>query len=405
MDSRAKATGGGGATVARALGCLAASAAWLACATGGPGAPNYGWGDDAGSGTPTGFGDDGGGGQPPGSSSSSSGGQGPSPDAAQMCTPETCHQIGATCGAVADGCGGLLNCGTCPSGQMCGGGGAPNTCGSGPCTPTTCAKLGATCGPTGDGCGGMLDCGTCNAPQTCSGGGKPNQCGCLPATSCGSVTCGAIPDGCGGMVACGSCPSGQACSGGQCASTSSSSSSGGSGSSSGSGGSSGGSGSSSGGSGGPCWPVSAFDASPVSGNACGTANALAQDGTICGLDDAAGLGSLAGQTVAGCVGVDFGQTLPALSPVTVHAGASPDACSGADPCLPGYCNTGDSFQVFTGTTLGSYTYETAVNLSAGTALSDYGFAITQSARYLVVCRPGNGYARDNIAVDSIRGCQ
>src|SRR5262245_1728145 len=30
----------------------------------------------------------------------------------------------------------------------------------------TCADEGANCGPIGDGCGGIIDCGTCTAPET-----------------------------------------------------------------------------------------------------------------------------------------------------------------------------------------------------------------------------------------------
>jgi hypothetical protein len=44
-----------------------------------------------------------------------------------------------------------------------------------PCVPTTCQKLDAQCGPIADGCGGMLDCGTCKADQVC-GLMKPNHC-------------------------------------------------------------------------------------------------------------------------------------------------------------------------------------------------------------------------------------
>jgi hypothetical protein len=35
------------------------------------------------------------------------------------CTPTTCAAIGATCGSVADGCGGTLSCGGCAGGQTC----------------------------------------------------------------------------------------------------------------------------------------------------------------------------------------------------------------------------------------------------------------------------------------------
>ena len=45
------------------------------------------------------------------------------------------------------------------------------------CTPKTCATLGKNCGAVPDGCGGTLSCGTCTAPQTCGGSGTPNVCG------------------------------------------------------------------------------------------------------------------------------------------------------------------------------------------------------------------------------------
>jgi hypothetical protein len=94
------------------------------------------------------------------------------------CTPETCASVGATCGQVADGCGGLtVNCGTCTGSATCGGGGVANQCGVPPCTPSTCSSLALNCGEAGDGCGNILQCGTCVAPETCGGGGTANVCG------------------------------------------------------------------------------------------------------------------------------------------------------------------------------------------------------------------------------------
>jgi hypothetical protein len=63
--------------------------------------------------------------------------------------------------------------------QVCGDAGA-NRCGVGlcvpcGCNPKTCDKLGANCGPVSDGCGGMLDCGHCKAGQVC-GARSPNHC-------------------------------------------------------------------------------------------------------------------------------------------------------------------------------------------------------------------------------------
>ncbi|MEI9950579.1 MAG: hypothetical protein WDO74_16785 [Pseudomonadota bacterium] len=116
----------------------------------------------------------------------------------------TCAELKANCGFVSDTiCGGLVECGDCPTGQFCGGAG-PSRCGdgsggeggacSGPdcmsCEPTTCDALGYTCGPAGDTCGGKLDCGSTTCPilgWTCGGGGKPGQCGCKGA-------CEAVPD-------------------------------------------------------------------------------------------------------------------------------------------------------------------------------------------------------------------
>ena len=45
------------------------------------------------------------------------------------------------------------------------------------CTPTTCLAQGLNCGPAGDGCGGTLNCGTCPSPATCGGSGVQNVCG------------------------------------------------------------------------------------------------------------------------------------------------------------------------------------------------------------------------------------
>ena len=49
------------------------------------------------------------------------------------CTPLTCAQLGASCGAFDDGCGNRLACGTCSSGT-CGGGGVPGVCAAPLCT-------------------------------------------------------------------------------------------------------------------------------------------------------------------------------------------------------------------------------------------------------------------------------
>jgi hypothetical protein len=96
-----------------------------------------------------------------------------------VCTPTTCSAQGIQCGPAGDGCGNLLQCGTCPSGEVCGGGGA-GKCGTATttmgCTPETCASQDLACGPAGDGCGNEIQCGNCPTGQIC-GFSTPGQCG------------------------------------------------------------------------------------------------------------------------------------------------------------------------------------------------------------------------------------
>jgi hypothetical protein len=139
---------------------------------------------------------------------------------AGACTPKTCSELGAECGAIADGCGKVIDCGACEAGS-CGGGGVGYKCGGGTdasgCTALTCAAQGIECGPSGDGCGGTIACGACAAPDTCGGGGNAGKCGhatCKPLTCADQgVTCGAAGDGCGGALACGVCSAPKSCGG------------------------------------------------------------------------------------------------------------------------------------------------------------------------------------------------
>ncbi len=97
------------------------------------------------------------------------------------CVPKTCAQQGFNCGLNGDGCGGpLKDCGSCPSGQMCGVAGFskcgnPNVApdGGALCTPKTCADFPmGTCGQQIDGCNGLTaDCGSCTAPRVIACGG------------------------------------------------------------------------------------------------------------------------------------------------------------------------------------------------------------------------------------------
>jgi hypothetical protein len=134
-----------------------------------------------------------------------------------------------TCGPIPDGCGGYSDCGGCPVtnnqqappgpfyciGNQCvpqhmdGGGNG----GAGGCTPESCLDQRKNCGLTDDGCGNILNCGTCTPPDTC-GYSTTDVCGhCIP--QCSGKTCGS--DGCGGT--CGDCNDNQTCVGSVCKTT------------------------------------------------------------------------------------------------------------------------------------------------------------------------------------------
>jgi len=109
----------------------------------------------------------------------------PGEDAGYSCGLQTCTSAGASCGPIGDGCGGVIDCGSCTSPETCGGGGTLFTCGGGNanCTPRTCADVGADCGVISDGCGGLTaNCGTCPMGETCGGAGMVNKCGAPPCT-------------------------------------------------------------------------------------------------------------------------------------------------------------------------------------------------------------------------------
>lgn len=117
------------------------------------------------------------------------------------CIPKACWQLVKTCGDWDNGCGGTINCGTCPAGQACL---AAGQCVAA-CVPNCIDK---TCGS--DGCGGS--CGTCPTGWSCLANGT---CGdttppCVP--NCTGKTCGS--DGCNGT--CGTCSSGNICENGRC---------------------------------------------------------------------------------------------------------------------------------------------------------------------------------------------
>ncbi|MBV9947502.1 MAG: hypothetical protein JOZ69_11675, partial [Myxococcales bacterium] len=138
------------------------------------------------------------------------------------CNPLTCAQQNVSCGPAGDGCGGQLNCGTCMAPLTCGGGGVSGQCGApdgGTCQPQSCQQQNLSCGQTGDGCGGVLNCGTCTAPAACVNGQcvAPDASGCtMLSCQAQNLSCGQTGDGCGGVLNCGTCTAPATCISGRC---------------------------------------------------------------------------------------------------------------------------------------------------------------------------------------------
>ncbi|HEY1817826.1 MAG TPA: hypothetical protein VGG74_36040 [Kofleriaceae bacterium] len=109
-------------------------------------------------------------------------------DAGSNCGLTTCASQNASCGLIGDGCGGTIDCGSCPTGETCGGGGIHFECGNGggsgsgsACVAATCMSVGADCGIISDGCGSTVDCGSsCPAGEYCGAGSAANVCATPP---------------------------------------------------------------------------------------------------------------------------------------------------------------------------------------------------------------------------------
>lgn len=153
-------------------------------------------------------------------------------DDGSSCKPKTCKELGKNCGVVADGCGNVLECGSCADGLPCGAF-AANVCPTAEeyadlCKPQTReeACAGKECGVEGDGCGGTYVCGTCASGEGC-GLERAFACSPLPTSSdddcpariescaAAGAECGLIGNGCGGTIDCdaetGGCSPGEFC--------------------------------------------------------------------------------------------------------------------------------------------------------------------------------------------------
>ncbi len=137
------------------------------------------------------------------------------PDCAPKSPTEICTAAkaasGVECGYISNGCGGIVDCGTCPAGKGCGIYGVANRC-EPILFPDECIVLGKNCGKLQSACGGQVDCGTCPSGQVCNANGV---CGppCQPKTCADFVPaeCGVFNDGCNGSLTCACKQSGAVC--------------------------------------------------------------------------------------------------------------------------------------------------------------------------------------------------
>ena len=129
----------------------------------------------------------------------------PPGDKAKFCADAKAR--GAECGVMSNGCGGLIDCGGCPTGKQCGIYGVANRC-EALDRPDECRALGYECGSFNSVCGGKVDCGSCATGTVCNDNhlcGPPCEPKTCAAFAAKGKACGTFDDGCKGKAVC-ACP-------------------------------------------------------------------------------------------------------------------------------------------------------------------------------------------------------
>lgn len=119
----------------------------------------------------------------------------------------SCGDAGFFCGKLDDGCGGTMDCGSCPAPLSCGFR-APNVC-----SDPTCKPQCTTCGQIDPLCGELCTTGWCGSGQYCDAG----SCACPAGQTDCSGKCVSLRNDSRNCGSCGhSCPNNKACTGGMC---------------------------------------------------------------------------------------------------------------------------------------------------------------------------------------------
>jgi hypothetical protein len=154
-------------------------------------------------------------------------------------------------------------------------------------------------------------------------------------------------------------------------------------------------------------PVGAHDESSDTRHACKSLESLEEDGVATGLDYAEGvpLTTIAGDTMAGCVRLDFDRV---YRPENVYLRVRPvgSACDDGTPCSGEFCGTGRTVVVYFGTERDQYQRLISFDLMNHVEFATWTIGpVRRDLKHLVICRSASGPARDDIEVDSVHICE
>ncbi|MGE0872556.1 MAG: hypothetical protein AB7P03_28640 [Kofleriaceae bacterium] len=146
-------------------------------------------------------------------------------------------------------------------------------------------------------------------------------------------------------------------------------------------------------------------------HSCNPSSARAEDGHGAGLDydTRIGVQNLSHNRdypVTGCLYFTFPLNRGfLLAGLEVIAKPTRNAC-GASPCQGGYCGTGGTFNVFVKDP-GAYRrdWQMVKTVQVTTPnYSQYKIALPRPASQVMICRAADGPARDDLLIDSVKGC-
>ena len=141
------------------------------------------------------------------------------------------------------------------------------------------------------------------------------------------------------------------------------------------------------------------------GRTCQESGVLLEGGQVAGLArrDTDSLGYVinaedgASIAVTACVRAEFEKEYDAVEVKVLHS-AIANVCG--DGCHSGFCDSGGAGRLFRSTDSTNWTH--VGTLPRQTSLTWTNFALTVKVRYLLVCRNGDGSARENLRIDNVQ---